>query len=59
MHFIRLLDAVGKANKYLIIQTLLCGFVLQLLYICMLEWSHRYVMSLAVYQTPGDQEHAV
>lgn len=39
--FIRLLDAVGKVNKYLVIQTLLCDFFfLQLLYICILEWKY-------------------
>jgi len=40
MHFIRLLDAVGKANKYFVIQTLLCDFFLQVLYICILEWKY-------------------
>lgn len=40
MHSIRLLDAVGKANKYLVIQTLLCDFFFQLLYMCILEWKY-------------------
>lgn len=58
MHSIRLLDPVGKANKYLVIQTLLCEVFFSF-YICAFWNGSIYVMSLTVYQKPEDQEHAV
>lgn len=59
MHFIRLLDAVGIANKYLVIQTLLCDFFFCSFYVFAFWNGSICIMSLKVYQKPGDQERVV
>lgn len=55
MHSIRLLDPVGKANKYLVIQTLLCEGFFQLLYMCILQWKYICNVTYSVPETRGSR----